>query len=655
MVLSRFWIFALSIVAMAAIGAALLAQGMVNRQTVANLENGLRRDRLEVEQTLKLDARARIDAIAPLAAHPDVRTALKSASNRRSDEELRALNTTLKPKLQDLNRQLLGMSADILFAVDANGVIVAQLGPNEARFGGGLATFPLVERALAGHVRDDVWAYDGSVYRMAARPVIDSGGYVGAIVHGKKLDEGLATLLSRRVNGASIAFFRREAIVGSFTPTDVPGAPTQAELGAVLATALTNPELVAGNVTAPLDVAGRGRAVFSLVTGAGADAQIGYVIARPLTLLASPSELFNSATTEDFAALPKGALGGAAFGLFVLGMLFFWLEKDRPFSRLKKRAKELGERKIDRMPIADFSGNYRRIAESVNLAMDKAVEHASENSPKKKANLDEILGPASGGQPQAFFGFSGQSGGGSASDIPDIPPAPAASAPRGAPAMPARAQPPAAAPMLAPPAAAPMMAPPAAASMMASPAPAAPVAPPRPAAAAPAPPARPAAGGPPAPPVRSPAAPPPRPQAFGTATLAGMPPEPGIGGGPVQPRTYLPPSPAAGAYDDDQEEGATMIARVPEALLNASATGQMGAVSQGAADEELHFRQVFDDFVATKKQCGEPTAGFTYDKFVQTLRKNKEQIVMRHGAKGVRFTVYVKDGKAALKATPIKD
>ena len=645
MVLSRFWIFALSVVAMAAIGAALLAQGMVNRQTVANLENGLRRDRLEVEQTLKLDARARIDAIAPLAAHPDVRTALKSASARRSDDELRALNTTLKPKLQDLNRQLLGMSADILFAVDANGVIVAQLGPNEARFGGGLATFPLVERALAGHVRDDVWAYDGSVYRMAARPVIDSGGYVGAIVHGKKLDEGLATLLSRRVNGASIAFFRREAIVGSFTPTDVTGAPTQAELGAVLATALTNADLVAGNVTAPIDVAGRGRAVFSLVTGAGADAQIGYVIARPLTLLASPSELFNSATTEDFAALPKGALGGAAFGLFVLGMLFFWLEKDRPFSRLKKRAKALGERKIDRMPIADFSGNYRRIAESVNLAMDKAVEHASENSPKKKANLDEILGPASGGQPQAFFGFSGQSGAGSASDIPDIPPAP--SAPRGAPAMPGRAQPPAAAPM---------MAPPAAASMMAQPAAAPPIAAPRPAAAAPAPPlARPAAGGPPAPPVRSPAAPPPRPQAFGGATLAGMPPEPGVGGGPVQSRAYAPPSPAAGAYDDEQEEGATMIARVPEALLNASATGQMSAVSEGAADEELHFRQVFDDFVATKKQCGEPTAGFTYDKFVQTLRKNKEQIVTRHGAKGVRFTVYVKDGKAALKATPVKD
>ncbi len=98
-----------------------------------------------------------------------------------------------------------------------------------------------------------------------------------------------------------------------------------------------------------------------------------------------------------------------------------------------------------------------------------------------------------------------------------------------------------------------------------------------------------------------------------------------------------------------------MIARVPEALISASATGQMGALTHDAADEELHFQKVFEEFVAAKKQCGEPTAGFTFEKFVTTLRKNKEQIVTKHGAKGVRFTVYVKDNRAALKATPIKD
>jgi hypothetical protein len=73
------------------------------------------------------------------------------------------------------------------------------------------------------------------------------------------------------------------------------------------------------------------------------------------------------------------------------------------------------------------------------------------------------------------------------------------------------------------------------------------------------------------------------------------------------------------------------------------------------AAEDLHFREVFQQFVDTKKQCGEPVVGLTFDKFVVTLRKNKEQIVMKHGASKVHFTVYVKDGKAALKATPIKE
>ena len=64
---------------------------------------------------------------------------------------------------------------------------------------------------------------------------------------------------------------------------------------------------------------------------------------------------------------------------------------------------------------------------------------------------------------------------------------------------------------------------------------------------------------------------------------------------------------------------------------------------------------MFEQFLSTKKQCNEAVAGLTYEKFVVTLRKNREQIVAKHGASKVRFTVYVKEGKAALKATPIKE
>ncbi len=74
-----------------------------------------------------------------------------------------------------------------------------------------------------------------------------------------------------------------------------------------------------------------------------------------------------------------------------------------------------------------------------------------------------------------------------------------------------------------------------------------------------------------------------------------------------------------------------------------------------ALSEEQHFQDVFREFVSTRNECGEPNDGLTYDKFVAKLRKNKEQLVQKYACKTVRFQVYVKEGKAALKATPVKD
>ena len=72
-------------------------------------------------------------------------------------------------------------------------------------------------------------------------------------------------------------------------------------------------------------------------------------------------------------------------------------------------------------------------------------------------------------------------------------------------------------------------------------------------------------------------------------------------------------------------------------------------------EEDAHFRHVFDDFVETKRSCGETTAGLTQAKFLQKLRDNKSALVAKHACRTVRFSVYVKDGKAALRATPIRE
>jgi len=75
----------------------------------------------------------------------------------------------------------------------------------------------------------------------------------------------------------------------------------------------------------------------------------------------------------------------------------------------------------------------------------------------------------------------------------------------------------------------------------------------------------------------------------------------------------------------------------------------------GAAAELAEWHAVFQDFVGLKQQCGESTDGFTYEKFEQTLKKKNEELLTRHGAKRVKFSVYVKEGKAALKASPIME
>lgn len=144
----------------------------------------------------------------------------------------------------------------------------------------------------------------------------------------------------------------------------------------------------------------------------------------------------------------------------------------------------------------------------------------------------------------------------------------------------------------------------------------------------------------------------------------------------------LDPFALAAAQEPEQEQGdfnpdATRVAAIPPELLQASLrrdsgpTGQNPAlkaapvaapriqsiapVGGGSSDEEQHFQETFRDFLSTRQKCGEPNDGMTYDKFAAKLRKNKEQLVAKYNCRTVRFQVYVKEGKAALKATPVKD
>jgi hypothetical protein len=120
--------------------------------------------------------------------------------------------------------------------------------------------------------------------------------------------------------------------------------------------------------------------------------------------------------------------------------------------------------------------------------------------------------------------------------------------------------------------------------------------------------------------------------------------------GLAQPAPMPPPAPRVGSP----------VAAPPPPPKAALASPQAAAASPPAAAvassaDDAHFREVFEQYVATRRQCGESTAELTFDKLASTLRKNREQILgTRDDLSAVRFSVYVKDGRAAIKANPLK-
>jgi len=141
-------------------------------------------------------------------------------------------------------------------------------------------------------------------------------------------------------------------------------------------------------------------------------------------------------------------------------------------------------------------------------------------------------------------------------------------------------------------------------------------------------------------------APPPPPQPFSAAAIAAA-------GGAVSAAPAIKPAPWASLPGSAMGEADENVIDADKQMPEGEATRVVPYDQQ--EEEEAHFRHVFDDFVAAKRQCGEPLAGLTQAKFLEKLRDNKSALVSKHGCKTVRFSVYVKDGKAALKATPVRD
>ena len=210
--LSRLWYVVLALVIGGALAGAFLNKSAASREADFQLEEQLRRDRVEAELWMRLDARLRLDALATMAVEPEVRQTLRSSSGRAGVPKS-SVRRRLSIKLNALNAKLEEGQGDLVFAIDTEGEVVATLAKEMTTEQ--LGKMPLVRDALRGFMRDDVWVYNDEVYRMAARPVFDGGRYVGAIVHGMKVSDDLARRLGAKLPNASVVFFYGDQLIAS--------------------------------------------------------------------------------------------------------------------------------------------------------------------------------------------------------------------------------------------------------------------------------------------------------------------------------------------------------------------------------------------------------------------------------------------------------
>ena len=620
---TKFWFTLVALVMGAAIALLLLARNSYNSAREADTQRLLIKDRDQAWALLKTEARVRLDELLRVAGDQDVLKLLRKASltpSKLDSDDRSKLGVSLRRQ----NEALESYAGDLLVAVDHEGRSIAQVwqnGPDKAGYH--LTGFPAVRAALRGFMQDDIWAVstDASnpdqikVYRVATRPVISAGRYVGAVVHGQHLDTDFAETLSKRLS-SQVVFFRGPVVIASGLPSTEGYEPVSDQMVATpLEQLLDDDEFLETGRSEIIELPDGSLAVYALAMGEASlidEANVGYAIVRPVPAISSSLEIITAASLQDWTNLLSSSTGITLISLLVLvlvlGFLFFYLEHGRPLRSLRREVGKLASREVDRINVYGVARPYRKTAESINTAIDKAVADVAEKLGKKPASIDQILSPQPGEDrvSSALFNFPEQE-----EEIPPPPSSPGSSA--------------------APPAASPK------------------------------PPAPPGASPPPKPPIPGPTSSPGAPGPPPGAGAPGAPPAeasspPSVPGpmpiaAPGIPSSSAPSVPSLYEDDDiDEDEDKTEIAGVPEELLIASQRDE-----PPPANEADYFQQIFEQFVATKKQCGERTDNLQFERFSQTLKRNRDSLVERYGCKSVRFQVYVKEGKAALKATPVRN
>jgi len=584
---SKIWFFLIALVA--AVG---LTIALVMPRPAARNHGNEEKQRLVVACTvidilLGDDARNRVELASAFGRKTEVVAALDAAGGVALDEtrmkQVRSLATNI------IEEEMKGArKPDFAVLIDKRGRVVARVALDENEFGDVAAGRPLVDDALAGYVRDDLWAHNGTLYLVTAAPVVkrETQAYAGAIVIGHQVTNALAQRLVKSLDVDVGFYLGKDEVAGSKTlaveTSPLLDAVKRLSGGEISQDCLANKSfpIIAGKESYTALVA---RLPGEVSTR---QAYYGVFIKRPAAL--GFVGTLEAVEQGDLApsSFPWIFVGGGFLVMLGIGIALMFIESDRPLRRLAAESVKLGKGEAERLSEDAHPGKYGSIARSVNIAIDKLGREAK----TAKKDMDQLLGPS----PEGSLGTIDLL----ATALPAVRPGGAPSAGSPPPSEfkfhSASTQPGLAAP------------------------------PPRPA---------------PAPPSARPGTPPPFAATPSSRPVAPPPPPLGI---PTPAPSFAAATapPSALGLDDD--------------ILGGAGSDPASAPDVGGGGDD-YFKQVFDQFIAMKKSCGEPVAGLTLAKFSEKLVKNRDDLMSKTGCRDVRFTVYVKDGKAALKATPVKD
>ena len=624
---SKIWFFLVAVAAAIAVTIALVLPRPASRALVTEERNRLTVACGVVQILLTDDARKRVDLAGKFARQKSIVEALEDASNAATldDGRMKTVRSVADGLLRDMKG---GRVPDFAVMIDRKGRVVARVRLDDADYGDVLAGRPLVDDALAGYQRDDLWVQNGTMYFLAAAPVVRGQEYFGAILLGHKVTNEFANAL---VDGLKVGlgfYLGGDTVASSPMPrqdtgggdeTGAPAKPAATQAVTLDPQAMQN---AAKNLKQPnvSDDCQQGKPI-SLSSSVGpVTASVARLPGEALrhnayytVLVRQPAEVgfagtLNKVSKADLSPdnFPWVLVGGGFLIALAGGIGLMLLEADRPLRRLTAQSVRLAKGEVERLSEDAHPGKFGSIARSVNIHIDKLGREAK----VAKSDLDQLLGPA----PEGSLGTidllatplpASRPGG----PAPAVPPPPSdfrfgdsSASPASRPHVPPRALTPA------------------------------------PGTATP----------PPAPPIASASATAPKLRPSGAAT----PP-------PVRatPAAVTPVS-APLTLDDDILGSGAIADTLSEPDLPASealpgAGSESRRLHQGPGD--AYFRQVFDQFVSIKKSCNEPTSALTFEKFAEKLVRNRDDLKAKTGCKEVRFTVYIKDGKAALKATPVKE